>query len=202
MLKRAKAYRLTAGRDSSGFTIVELLIVIVVIGILAAISIVAYNGVQNRARDTQRVQDLRNITKALEAYKTVTGTYPSAVVTPNAGGWEVSHDGTNATNFLSALTTSNTISKVPVDPRNSGTVTGPSSLDPSWSTTDRFYFYYRYAAGTGGCDATRGDFYIVGATRFDGTLSGQAAQGSPGFSCSGRDWAIEGAWVTGGYTNG
>ncbi|MDB5165339.1 MAG: Fimbrial protein, partial [Candidatus Saccharibacteria bacterium] len=33
-----------------GFTIVELLIVIVVIGILAAITIVAYNGIQNRAR--------------------------------------------------------------------------------------------------------------------------------------------------------
>jgi prepilin-type N-terminal cleavage/methylation domain-containing protein len=36
--------------NSSGFTIVELLIVIVVIGILAAISIVAYNGMQARAR--------------------------------------------------------------------------------------------------------------------------------------------------------
>ena len=39
-----------------GFTIVELLIVIVVIGILAAITIVAYNGIQSRARDA-RVKD-------------------------------------------------------------------------------------------------------------------------------------------------
>jgi prepilin-type N-terminal cleavage/methylation domain-containing protein len=41
-----------AKQKQSGFTIVELLIVIVVIAILAAITIVAYNGIQNRARDT------------------------------------------------------------------------------------------------------------------------------------------------------
>lgn len=40
-------------KNKNGFTIVELLIVIVVIGILAAITIVAYNGIQNRAQDTK-----------------------------------------------------------------------------------------------------------------------------------------------------
>lgn len=49
-----------------GFTIVELLIVIVVIAILAAISVVAYNGIQQRARDSQRKSDLAAIAKALE----------------------------------------------------------------------------------------------------------------------------------------
>lgn len=61
-----------------GFTIVELLIVIVVIAILATISIVAYNGIQNRAYDTAVQNDLRTLSKKYELYKidTATGTYP------------------------------------------------------------------------------------------------------------------------------
>lgn len=53
----------------SGFTIVELLIVIVVIGILAAIMIVAYNGIQNRATDATNLSNANVITKAIAAYK-------------------------------------------------------------------------------------------------------------------------------------
>ena len=50
-----------------GFTIVELLIVIVVIAILAAISLVAFTGVQQRGRDSGRASDTSNIAKALTA---------------------------------------------------------------------------------------------------------------------------------------
>lgn len=60
----------------TGFTIVELLIVIVVIGILASITIVAYGGIQARARDSQRQSDVESITKALELYYLDNGHYP------------------------------------------------------------------------------------------------------------------------------
>lgn len=49
-----------------GFTIVELLIVIVVIGILAAITMVAYGSIQNRAKAAQYQSDASNLAKVAE----------------------------------------------------------------------------------------------------------------------------------------
>jgi len=56
---------ITANKPQKGFTIVELLIVIVVIGILAAISIVAYSQVQERARVARAKSDVMLIEKAI-----------------------------------------------------------------------------------------------------------------------------------------
>ncbi len=74
--------------NQKGFTLVELLIVIVVIAILAAISIVAYSGIQQRGRDTARASDAANIVKALTAYTTddttnggSAGTWPADAAT-------------------------------------------------------------------------------------------------------------------------
>lgn len=69
--------------NKEGFTIVELLIVIVIIGILAAISIVSYNGVAAKARDAQRVQDIQTIAKALELYYVDNGEFPSSICASN-----------------------------------------------------------------------------------------------------------------------
>lgn len=53
-------------QKQKGFTIVELLIVIVVIGILAAISVVAYNSVTDRANTNKISADLRNLRQAID----------------------------------------------------------------------------------------------------------------------------------------
>jgi type IV pilus assembly protein PilA len=52
-----------AHKKQTGFTIVELLIVIVVIGILAAITVVAYSGIQQRARDAKIASALQSVNK-------------------------------------------------------------------------------------------------------------------------------------------
>lgn len=59
-----------------GFTIVELLIVIVVIGILAALVLNTFAGVQQRARDTERQTDINAIATQLEVYYNDKGGYP------------------------------------------------------------------------------------------------------------------------------
>ena len=60
-----------------GFTIVELLIVIVVIAILAAITIVAYNGITTRANATKAQTNAANTQKVAEAMNADNGYYPA-----------------------------------------------------------------------------------------------------------------------------
>lgn len=61
----------------TGFTIVELLIVIVVVAILATISAVAYNGISDQARDTAKLVEVNQFIKQLELYKMEHREYPT-----------------------------------------------------------------------------------------------------------------------------
>lgn len=65
-------------RNTRGFTIVELLIVIVVIAILAAITVVAYTGISNRANDTAIRGDLASLSRLMGVYKVTNERYPQA----------------------------------------------------------------------------------------------------------------------------
>lgn len=60
-----------------GFTIVELLIVVVVIAILAAITIVTYTGIQTRAENTRTSQAVAQFVKSLAAYSSSNGAFPA-----------------------------------------------------------------------------------------------------------------------------
>lgn len=105
-----------------GFTIVELLIVIVVIAILAAISVVAYQGIQERARDSQRLQDVKTIAKALEMYYLDNGRFPKSDCFSSGcpstkqinGAWATTADGTWS--VLEAALVPKYLSSLPKDP--------------------------------------------------------------------------------------
>lgn len=100
-------------KRQSGFTIVELLIVIVVIGILAAIVIVAYNGIQNRARQVKAESDITNAQKLIEAYYAINGIYPvtASSLNPDWGTATARTDdncpsGTSTADWIPGLNTS------------------------------------------------------------------------------------------------
>ncbi|MEI6850721.1 MAG: prepilin-type N-terminal cleavage/methylation domain-containing protein, partial [Candidatus Saccharibacteria bacterium] len=60
-------------KKHSAFTIVELLVVIVVIGILAAITIISYNGISKKATEASLQSDLSGASRQIEMYKTDNG---------------------------------------------------------------------------------------------------------------------------------
>ena len=80
-----------AGLAARGFTIVELLIVVVVIAILAAITIVSYNGISRKATESAIKSDLNTAAKQLSIAKVESGSYPS-----NTSGIKTSGDATYA----------------------------------------------------------------------------------------------------------
>ena len=131
-----------AKQKQSAFTIVELLVVIVVIAVLAAITITAYTGIQKRARDSVRVQDISNIKKSLLLYQSYNGGVPATTTFGGngPGGWNLSSSGTWLS-FLSPI-----LPKIPVDPVNSG-ITDPSAGGLA-------YYCYCYNTGSGPMPAT------------------------------------------------
>jgi len=94
-------------KERRGFTIVELLIVIVVIAILTTVTIVGYNGIQQRTRDAARDVAVQSIRDSLQLYWTENGHYPNACGVLNTG--------CGISNLKSSLTPSY-ISSLPFDP--------------------------------------------------------------------------------------
>jgi len=121
-------------QSERGFTIVELLIVIVVIGILAAIVIVAYNGVTQKANTSAAQGNAEAVQKVAEAYNTdeSKNSYPS---------------GATAADVITALKGFDGITKIP-----SGVSVQATKPDSSnGKNTVQYIVTGTTAAPTGGC---------------------------------------------------
>lgn len=136
-----------AKQKQTGFTIVELLIVIVVIGILAAITIVAYNGIQQRAKEAERQSDITAVAKALELYYVDNGRYPSYGSQFSVRSWATSNLKLSEGSLLAP------------DDTPAATATSFDNGGPSTGSNTNRYWYWNYsgsrtaktACGTNGC---------------------------------------------------
>ena len=129
---------LTPSRDASnmklrGFTIIELLVVVAIIGILASIVLTSLSGAKAKSRDSRRVADIKSIQLALALYYSDNGMYPLNIYASSAG---TAPNSGLAGGYLPSL---------PTDPAKTGTCTGSQSQNGC-------YNYIALTTGTAGCN--------------------------------------------------
>ncbi len=143
-------------KQNRGFTIVELLIVIVVIGILALLVITTYSGIQAKARNSKRQTDVQSLQTHLESFFSQNGYYPS-LTDMNTASWL-------STNMKSLDQTALTD---PSNPTQSTTLlAAPAAKSYAYAVTD---------SSGNSCESTDTNCakYTLTAT-YEGTVNGQS----------------------------
>lgn len=118
-----------------GFTLIELMIVIAIIGILTSIGIVSFSSARAKANDAKRKEDLRQIQLALESYANDNGRYPQAGSCAYGSNCYVYS--TAGSGWIPALVPKY-MSALPVDPRN--------NADQPWTDGNYSYSYGNVSA--------------------------------------------------------
>lgn len=165
-------------KNTRGFTLVEVLLVVGVIAVLAVITVISYNGTQARARDAKRKTDITAIAKALELYYDDNGQYPPSAngSTMISSSWSLSADA-SWTPFGNIM--NGAIDSLPVDPRNNG--------GPLWAGN------YGYAYFTGGyCGKTSQQWYLL-VYRYESAPKEQTTDGTCATNPLGESYYASGA---------
>lgn len=138
--------------SKSGFTLVELLVVLVVIGILASLVLVTFNNVQAKSRDARRVADLNNIAEAIGSYRVKYGddisTGSGCGYQGNGSGWFNYTGASYPKSILTCLTEKSYLSSSIIEPFNCMTTTDGSPCKRQG------FAYMKYTSGSGDTSVT------------------------------------------------
>ena len=172
-------------QNKKAFTLIELMVIIVILGLLASIILVATNEVRFKARDARRASELNEVAKALEAYYTEKGHYPDYNDKVDLEQ--------NWADMINELKTSGIISRITA--KSLMAFTGPvgaSIQDPLFP--DRTYYYvpslnnqsYRIRAKFEKIDNSLLDTSLQGEFLYEGQTTGDdACDVSLGYYCKG-----------------
>ena len=157
-------------RTSRGFTVIELLVIIVVIGILAGLLIVGYSRVTAQGRDSRRMSDLAQIADAITAYRLrygdpVTNANCAGAGNGSGNGWFNYVGSGYTTSILTCLTNKGYLSDKYVDPTGCATTGGAAA--PGRTCTTSGYAYMKSTSTEGGATVT----YLMARLELKGNVA-------------------------------
>ncbi len=153
-------------RTNRGFTLIELLVVVSIIGVLSSTSLVAFQSVKQKAKDTRLLVELFELKKALELYKAVYNIYPGVAntyyVSSGVGNAScLNGEGVDWSNAFDADFKSKYLAKLPTEYASCGIL------------------YVRFSGTTfenPGCwDTVSGTFINPSGVNWNGTISGEGS---------------------------
>lgn len=134
--------------STKGFTLVELLVAITIIAVLAAVGVVVFGGVQAKARDSRRSQDLIAVANALEGKKVAGTIYYTALASSDFANGAVPTDPRSSTQQYCLWGSTN----VPPAP----SIAKPTAASVTWTSCAGPSASYTSVVGTGvPADATK-----------------------------------------------